>query len=230
MTLIEIMIVMLLVSLMMGVMVFGTGQMTASRLKRATTMVAGAVRVAFTRATATSKSQRLVFDLDTQKIWLEESDSPMLVQSKDITGTGGGAAAVTAAEKAAFAEKDMILKGPRAPLAMYHAVETLGFSNETGARGPRELGRGLKFRQVQIEHDSEPHTSGRAYLYFWSGGQTERAAIELSPISSSVDDDSLTLIVSPLTGKVAVKNGSIPLVIPTDDVSASERVDRGGAF
>jgi len=220
---------MLLMGLMMGVMIFGTGQLTASRLKRATTMVAGAVRVAFTRATATSKSQRLVFDLDEQSLWLEESDGPMLVQSKDTTATGG-AAAVTAAERAAFQESDRILQGPRPPKPSYHAVETLGFSSETGARGPRPLGRGLRFREVQTEHDDEPRNKGRAYLYFWPGGQTERASIELAPMSSTLDDDTLTLSVAPLTGKVTIKNGPVPLTIPTDDETASDRVDRGGAF
>jgi general secretion pathway protein H len=228
-TLLEIMIVMLLMGLMMGVMIFGTGQLTASRLKRATTMVAGAVRVGFTRATATSKSQRLVFDLDEQKLWLEESELPMLVQSKDTIATGG-AAAVTEAERAAFQENDRILKGPRAPKPTYHAVETLGFSNNTGARGPHELGRGLRFREIQMEHDDRPRTTGRAYLYFWPGGQTERASIELAPIASSSDDDTLTLSVAPLTGKISIKNGPVPLVIPVDDQGASDRVDRGGAF
>ena len=220
---------MLLIGLMMGVMIFGSGQATAARLKRATTMVAGAVRVAYTRATATSKSQRLVFDLDEQKLWLEESDTPMLVQSKDTAATGG-AAAVTEAERAAYRESDRILKGPRAPLPRYHAVETLGFSSETGARGPRALGRGLRFREVQAEHDDLPRMTGRAYVYFWPGGQTERASIEMAPIASTSDADTLTLMIAPLTGKVSIKNGPVPLVIPRDDTQASERVDRGGAF
>jgi general secretion pathway protein H len=228
-TLLEIMIVMLLIGLMMGVMIFGSGQMTSSRLKRSTTMIAGAVRVAFTRATATSRSQRLVIDLDDQTLWLEESTAPMLIQSKDTTGTGG-AAAVTEAERAAFQESDRILKGPTVPKPSYHAVETLGFSTETGVRGPRALGRGLKFREAQAEHDSGPRTTGRVYIYFWPGGQTERASIEVAPIASSSDDDTLTLAIAPLTGKVTIKNGPVPLVIPVDDTSASERVDRGGAF
>ena len=228
-TLLEIMLVMLIAGLVLSVMIFGSGQLTASRLKRATTMVAGAVRVAYTRATATSRSQRIVFDLDEQKIWLEESETPMLVQAKDTIPTGG-AAAVTDAERLAFQEKDAIVKGPRAPKATYQAVETLGFASDTGARGPRPLGRGLKFREIQSEHDDQPRTKGRAYLYFWPGGQTERASIELAPANSTSDADTLTLTVAPLTGKVRIKNGPVPLVIPIDDQSASERVDRGGAF
>ena len=33
----------------------------------------------------------------------------------------------------------------------------------------------------------------------------------------------MTLMLAPLTGKVAIKNGPVALVIPTDDFSASER-------
>ena len=135
------MIVMLLISLMMGVMIFGSGQLTSSRLKRTTTMVAGAVRVAFTRATATSKSQRLVFDLDEQRIWLEESDGPMLVQTKDTTSTGG-AAAVTDAERRAFQEMESIMKGPRprqADLSLGRDARVL--ERDGCARAPRARAR-----------------------------------------------------------------------------------------
>ena len=164
---------MLLIGLMMGVMIFGSGQMTSSRLKRATTMLAGAVRVAFTRATATSKSQRLVLDLDERTLWLEESDAPMLVQSKDTAGTGG-AAAVTEAERLAFKESDRILKGPVPPRPTFHAVESLGFSSETGARGHRPLGRGLRFREIQTEHDERAAHDG-ARLHLLLAGRPDRA-------------------------------------------------------
>ena len=83
----------------------------------------------------------------------------------------------------------------------------------------------MRFRLVQTEHDLKPRDKGRAYLYFWPGGQTERASIQLRYGDSTDDDDTLTLLVAPLTGKVTVKSGPVPLVIPTDDKSASERED-----
>jgi general secretion pathway protein H len=225
-TLLEIMIVMVLIAIVTGGVVFGTGQLAGARLKRTATMIAGAVRVAFTRATATSKNQRIVFDLDEQKIWLEESELPMLVQSKD-TSPAGGAEAATVAEKTALEESDRIVKGPRVARASFHAVESLGFAEGTGARGPRPIGRGIKFREVQSIHDAAPRVSGRAYLYFWPGGQSELSEIQVR-IGDSVDDgDTLTLVVAPLTGKVTVKNGPFPLTIPTDDKEASEREDKG---
>jgi general secretion pathway protein H len=228
-TLLEIMIVMIVLAIVTSGMVLGTGQLASARLKQTATMVAGAVRTAFSRATATSKSQRIVLDLDEQKIWLEESSLPMLVQSKDTSPTGGAEVA-TVAEKTALAESDRIIKGPRAPRPSFRAVQSLGFGDGTGAKGPRAIGRGIKFREVQTLHDDKPRDSGRAYLYFWPGGQTELASIQIRIGDSTDEGDTLTLLVSPLTGKVTVKNGPVALVVPVDDKGASEREDRGGAF
>jgi general secretion pathway protein H len=225
-TLLEVLVVMILVSLVMGGIVLGGGQVASVRLKHTATMIAGAVRVGFMRATATSKSQRLVFDMDERKVWLEESALPMLVQSKDTSPTGGADPA-TEFERRALEENDRILKGPRPPKPLFKAVTSLGFSDGSGAKGPRPIDRGISFREIQTLHDDLPRISGRAYLYFWPGGQTEPANIQLRIGLSKDAGDTLTLVVSPLTGKVTVKPGPIPFVLPLDDKAASDRDDRG---
>ncbi|HEY2517601.1 MAG TPA: prepilin-type N-terminal cleavage/methylation domain-containing protein [Polyangiaceae bacterium] len=235
-TLIEIMVVMLIIVVLMVGVVGGSGQLGGARLKHGAAGITGAVRVSFTRATATSKSLRLVFDIDKSALWLEEGDSPMLVQSKDKTGTGGAQAA-TDAERAAIAEGESILKGPKVPRPSFHPVGGITITSDqvttekdgtpAGGKGPVALPRKVNFRSVQTGHDDQPHTSGRAYLYFWPGGLTERASIQLRIGDSEDDSDTLTLLVSPLTGKVTVKNGPVALVIPTDDREASERQDNG---
>ena len=87
-TLIEVLIVMAIVALMMGAIVIGSGQLASSRARHSSTMISGAIRIAFSRASATSKSVRLVMDFTENEIWLEEGDQPMLVQSKDLTSMG----------------------------------------------------------------------------------------------------------------------------------------------
>src|SRR5271168_3652044 len=103
MTLLEIMVVMIIIAVLVVGVVGGTGQLGGARLKHTATAICGAVKVAYTRATATSRSLRLVFDIDQRTMWLEEGDAPMLVQPKDATGTGGADPA-TDAEKKAIAE------------------------------------------------------------------------------------------------------------------------------
>jgi general secretion pathway protein H len=229
-TLIEILVVMSLIALVMGVAVAGSMQLPSAKLRRSTTMLASAIKVAFTRATATSHNLRLVMDLDDQRIWLEEGDMPMLVQSKDTTSTGG-AEAVTDAERAALEEGAKLMKGPPVPRPAFHAIPTFGFAdNEEGVKKGDEgkpLQHGITFRQVQVAHDDAPRTKGRAYLYFWPGGLTERASIQLRIGDSEEDYQTLTLLVSPLTGQGTVKAGAVELTLPTDDATASDREDKG---
>jgi general secretion pathway protein H len=226
-TLIEIIVVMVLIAVITGAVIGGSMQLPSARLRGSVTMIASAIKVGYTRATATSKNMRLVMDLDEQKVWLEESDAPMLVQAKAQTGAAG-ADPVTEAERAAVAETDQILKGPRIPKPQFHKIDTTGFGDTVGGHSVKPLQRGITFRAVQTAHDDAPRTTGRDYLYFWPGGLTERASIQLRIGDSIEDSRTLTLvIVSPLTGKIAVKSGAAELELPIDADHASDRTDTG---
>jgi general secretion pathway protein H len=225
-TLVEIMVVLTIFALVVGVVIAGSSRTPAGSLRRSTTLIASAVKVAYTRATATSKDLRLVLDMDAQKVWLEESDIPMLAQSKDKTGTGG-ADPVTVAEKEALSEGNKILKGPPIPKPHFHAIEALGFDDTVPGKKGKPLPSGITFRSVQTMHDDAPRASGRAYLYFWPGGRTERASIQLRIGTSESSDQTMTVLVSPLTGRATIKGGAVDLVVPTDDQQASEREDPG---
>jgi general secretion pathway protein H len=236
MTLVEVMVVVVIAVIVSVMLVGGSGQLAGARLKHAASALAGAVRVAFTRATTTSKHLRLVMDVSSSTVWMEEGDAPMLVTMKDKTGAGGADPA-TEAEKAAVADAETIVKGPKIARAHFHPVGGISLTSDQvtvdkdgkpiGGKGPLPLPRGITFRSVQSLHDDAPRTEGRAYLYFWPGGLTERSSIQIRIGDSDDDGDTLSLLVSPLTGKVTVKNGAVSLVIPLDDKSASERQDNG---
>lgn len=226
-TLIEIMVVLAIIALVTGFAVAGSNQLPSARLKGAATMIASAIKVAYTRATATSRDLRLVMDLDEQRIWLEQSDIPMLVSSKG-KDAAQGADPMTQKEQEARAEGEKIMKGPPVPKPRFTPIASWGFGDNEGSKGGKggkPLQRGITFRAVQSTHDDKARTSGRAYLYFWPGGRTELAAITLRIGDSSDDDLAMTLLVSPLTGKVRIKGGAVELKVPTDDVGASDRQD-----
>src|SRR5512142_647410 len=82
-TLVEMLIVLLIVTLVLAGVVMGSGQLAGAKLRKSATTLTGLIRVAYVRATVTARSERIVFDLDNSKFWLEESEQPMLVQSKD---------------------------------------------------------------------------------------------------------------------------------------------------
>jgi general secretion pathway protein H len=226
MTLIEVMVVIFIVALLTGAMVMGSGSLASAQMRKAAATITGGVRVAYTRATATSKVVRMVFDIDQGSVWLEEGSPAMLVQARDKTGTGGADPA-TDAERAAIAEGERILKGPRPARPSFRPIKDLGFEDVETGKGVKQLGKKIKFRSVQAGHDDAPRTSGRAYLYFWPGGQTERASIQLRVGDSTEDADTLTLLVAPLTGRVTSQRGSVDMPEPRDDREASDREDTG---
>ena len=66
-------------------------------------------------------------------------------------------------------------------------------------KGPKALPSGIEFRLVQSAHDDEARLTGRAYLYFWPGGQTERSVVQLKVVSRPDESDALSCVISPLT-------------------------------
>jgi general secretion pathway protein H len=227
MTLLEILVVMVIMVVATGAVVLGSGQTSSARLKQSTALVAGAVRLAFSRANTTAKPVRIAFDFEKSTIALEESDGAMLVQSGDKTGTGGAAAA-NGAEEAAIAENKRILDGPSAPRAKFRGVEEGALHTSDAKKGPRALPNGIRLRSIQTGHDDTPRTDGRGYLYFWPGGQTERAAIQVAVGEQPTDSQIFTLLVAPLTGRVTVKAGAQPLTKLADDKELQEREAPGG--
>jgi general secretion pathway protein H len=171
-----------------------------------------------------SRPGRIVFVLDKEepRVAIEETTDTLLVKKDD---TAGGAEAATPEEREAVAQAERILKGPRAPRPRFTAIKAFGFDQpDTG--GGRALGKGVRIRKVETDHSPDGETEGRAYLYFWPGGRTERAAIQLQAASSTRPDDGLTLLVSPLTGKVRVVQGAQPMERLRDDGTASDREDK----
>ncbi|MBL9023782.1 MAG: prepilin-type cleavage/methylation domain-containing protein [Myxococcales bacterium] len=219
-TLVEVLIVVALAAVVTGIGVMGFGGVSSARLKRASTQISGAVRVAYAHATATSKVTRLVFDFEEGKILLEEAEGTHLVRRDQ----SGGAEASTEIEEQAIAAAG-IAEGPRAPRASFSTVKALGFPAEG-----KELPAGIQFWRIDTDHQEQPIGEGRAYLYFFPGGQTETAAIQIRVSNADEADTSsyMTVLVAPLTGKAQIHKGRIEMPRPRDEQEASEREDVGG--
>jgi general secretion pathway protein H len=223
-TLVEVLITVALIAFVTVGAATGLGLASGARLKRSATMIAGAVRVAYAHANAKSKPVRLVFDFDERMVVLEESTSGLVLDKNDKTG---GAAAATEAEREAQEAAEAILKGPRAPRPSFQPTKAFGFNPDKDKPG-KELPNGIRFLQVETGHEDEPENTGRAYLYFWPGGQTERAAVALVISGEEESEDSvMTILVSPLTGKTELKKGKVGMPRPRNDGEESEREDTG---
>ena len=226
-TLIEVLITVAIVSVMAGAAIMGVGVAESARLKQSAVMISGAIRVAYGHANATSKTVRLVFDFESRTLSLEESSKGLLLEKND---RAGGAEASTDYERDARAAAEAIAAGPRSPRAQFQPAKAFGFSGNDGKSG-KELGNGVRFIQVETAHSEVAEREGRSYLYFWPGGQTERAAIQLAKGPSGDDDaasaDVFTILVAPLTGKTEIKKGKFDMARPRNDSEESDREDTG---
>jgi len=218
-TLVELLIVVALIAVIGGSVLMGPGMLEGSRLKSAATLIVSGVRLGLARASTTGKPTRLSFDLDNATLTLEESSSSVVLR-EHTKDSSSGAAPANELEKKAHAESERILEGPHSPRPTFRPVA--GFNSAAGDKGlARSLGGGVEFISVQTDHDDEPRTSGHAYLYFFPGGTTERASVQLKRRG---DDTGLTITVSGLTGRAKIERGRVDLPPPrSDGEAASER-------
>jgi type II secretory pathway pseudopilin PulG len=75
-----------------------------------------------------------------------------------------------------------------------------------GKRWGRILGvdKGIKFKQIYLQHLDQPATKGQVALYFWPMGSSEKADIELT------DGDAVfSVLVYGLTGRVELRDGAL---------------------
>jgi general secretion pathway protein H len=216
-TLVEILVVIALMAVLAGTIMSGSGMLASNRMRASAGLVVTAARLAVTRTNTMGHPVRLVFDIDQSLLLMEETSDRMLrvketSDTKSSEGASAGANPATEAEKESLAYADGIVKGPKAPRAKFTAIP-IGSNDTDGSKG-RDLGKGVKFRLVQTEHDLKPRDTGRAYLYFWPGGGTERAVIQIERTGS---EDVLSVLMNPLTARAKIQRGKIDLVERRED-------------
>lgn len=211
MTLIEIMIVVGLMALLTATLILGSGALLGANRRAAATLIVVGVRKGIAHANTTGKPARLVLDLDDNRIILEESNSRLALRRSDEQeqeereeadeDLSPGDRLLADAE--AMAEE--MLSGSSSGSAGFSPIDAIGQDEE----GPgRLLGSGIEFVKVQTEHDDDPVEDGRAEIYFWPGGLTERAVVQ---IAKKGDEDGITVVISPLTGRASIESGFVEL-------------------
>jgi general secretion pathway protein H len=213
--LIEVLIVVALFALLSAMVVSGSGALSGTRQRAAATLLMTAIRMGITHANTTGLPTRMVMDLDKHRVMLEESHDRMLRRLDNIEEDPTAGTARADAE----AEAQRIVEGPREPLPNFSPLREFGTDPDDNALG-RSLGRGIRYTSVQTEHDGEPRTEGKAYLYFWPGGGTEKAVIQLRREGVT---EGISLVVSALTGRAQIVRGAVSYEEPDADVDFGER-------
>lgn len=204
MTLIEILIVMVVIALLTGTMTFGSGYLGGMQQRMAAALIVSSVRKGLAVASATGKPTRLAIDFASRRIQLEQSSSVLVIpKSKAMTEEEEKKYAEELA-KTAIIQSEQIVGGLRKHKPGFIPIDALG---KDGDLPGRSLGTRTTVRLVETEHDQEPILEGVGYLYFWPGGVTERAVVQLG----EGDKEGLTVVVSPLTGRARIERGRVPM-------------------
>jgi general secretion pathway protein H len=91
-------------------------------------------------------------------------------------------------------------------------------------KNPFKLPKTVMVVSVQTADDLKPITTGEASIYFFPQGHTQLAHIQVEEIEHP--ENSFTIIIKPLTGRVEVKEGKINLALTDDPNSIRDDLGR----
>jgi general secretion pathway protein H len=212
-SLIEIMVVIAIVGLALGASVYGFRAVAKSELRSTSSKLAGAIRYCFDRAITTGSYYRIVLDLDGNKYWAEKSDDRMYLNAgKEASPGKGQAFDVQAEEKKRDEDEAKLLEmatsvgGTAITIDPPPKPKRAKFQTFKDTTLPQIKLAKVRLFDVFTPRQREPYLKGRAYLYFFPDGHTERAIVRLND-----GDDFYSLVVHPLTGRVEVISGKVDI-------------------
>jgi len=196
MTLIEIAMVAAILMLVTGLVVPRLSNLTWLELRNGARKLSGAIRYTYELAARKSMPLRLVLDLEERSWWVEGSGDKVLIDPEKIAVKEGALSNEPSAHAQRFVTRGYIESGE-----LWKPRDEPGFAAYGDMLSPKVvLPDRVGIQGVWTAHQEERVTAGRAYLYFFPSGQTERAVIHL------IDEDEhvYTLQVEGLTGKVKI--------------------------
>lgn len=210
MTLIEIMIVIAIMGLLLSGATLGMNALPRTRARASAIRVASTFRWAYVHALTTGRTTRVSFPLGGNAILVEDTDDAHTLDVNDPFHAGGAADIEADAVRTARQMTDL---RPRTPRASFRRVPERVFRART-------LETGVMFTRLYSQHDAEPREEGTGHVYFFSGGQTERAVVHVRSSRGEI----FSVMLNALTGRAEVFDRPVePPVI--DDRDATDQVE-----
>jgi general secretion pathway protein H len=211
-TLLEILVVTAIMGALMSAALVSARNIGRSSLRSQAFQMSAAIRYCYDRAVTTNGYYRLVLDFDNNKYWAERSDERVLLGRQKEKSPGKGVALdVDALEKerdgkVAEEEAEMRSRGQGLGIALEPPprAKRAKFASFTDAAIQPVVLKRARLMDAYTPRQQEPYKKGKAYLYFFPDGHTERALIHLADQDG---EQFFTLRVSPLTGQVTVHTG-----------------------
>ncbi len=208
-TLIEVILVITIIAVVVTGATFGLGAITRTRLRSSAFKVASAARFAYSRSLTQGTTTRLRFDLEKNTMAVEETDTPVTLATEEQLESNAGEAVDPWDLARSRLEKPLSPVRPRSPFQP--------ITNRSGKILKRytaqPVGDAISIHALITPHETDKRTAGEGSVYFFPGGLTEHAVIQLSDSSDTV----YSVEIHPLTGNTRIHNFAYEPLDELDD-------------
>lgn len=208
-TLIEVILVITIIAFVVTGATFGLGAITRTRLRSSAFRVMSAAQFAYNRSLTQGTTTRLQFDFEKNTMAVEETDTPVTLASDEQLDADGGEAVDPWDLARSRIESPLNRAEPRSPFQP--------ISNQSGKvlkrYAAKPLGDGISVHALLTPHETDARTEGEGAVYFFPGGVTEHAVIQLSDSSDTV----YSVEIHPLTGNARIHNFAYEPIDELDD-------------
>lgn len=192
-TLIELLMVVAIIAMVVSGATIGLGALTRTRLRSSAMKVVSAANFAYARSLTHGTTTRLLFDFENNTMAVEETKTQVTLAS-DAEIDEGVTGAVDPWE--------MARQRVERPLDAVKASSAFGpITNDDGEAlkqySAQPLGSGVMLYRLITAHEPDPRIDGEGAIYFFPGGTTEQAVVQLTDDSESV----YSIEIHPLTGR-----------------------------
>ena len=208
-TLIEVMLVVAIIAVVITGATFGLGAVTRSRLRSASFKVMSAARFAYSRALTQGTTTRLHFDFEKNTMAVEEASSPVTLATDEQLESDTGEAVDPWDLARSRLEKPLEKPQPESPFQPITSPSGKVLKRYTA----QPVGDGITVHALITPHETDKRTDGEGSLYFFPGGVTEHAVVQLSDSSETV----YSVEIHPLTGNARIHNFAYEPVEELDD-------------
>jgi prepilin-type N-terminal cleavage/methylation domain-containing protein len=208
-TLIEVILVVAIIAVVVTGATFGLGAVTRTRLRSSAFKVTSAARFAYSRSLTQGTTTRLRFDFEKNTMAVEETDTPVTLATEAQLEADEGQAVDPWDLARTRLEQPL---SPVRPTSPFHPI-----TNRNGKVLKRytaqPVGDAISIHALITPHETDTRTDGEGSVYFFPGGLTEHAVIQLTDSSDTV----YSVEIHPLTGNARIHNFAYEPLDELDD-------------
>lgn len=200
-SLVEVMIVVVIIAVVMGGVTMSLRALTEANLRSGAIKVAAACRYAYQRAIIQSKTVRVVFDMQSHTLAIEEAHGQITISRADDEDRDDDG------DQDQAGRDPWAIAGERVEGTFSPALNSSTWGPITDDEGnpltryqAQPIGSGVFVQRIFTPHEPEPREAGVGAIYFFPQGHTEHTFVQLS----DGDEDVFTIEVHPLTGRAFI--------------------------